>query len=50
MKHRNAEMVEITYLNQGVDPKGFPRLRKFVVRESVVHCDAVNRIKEQSKC
>lgn len=45
LKHRDAEIVEITYLNQGVDLRGFLRLRKVIVRESVVLCDAVNRNK-----
>lgn len=45
LKHRDAEIVEITYLNQGVDLRGFLRQRKFIVRESVVLCDAVNRNK-----
>lgn len=45
LKHRDAEIVEITYLNQGVYLRGFLRLRKFIVRESVVLCDAVNRNK-----
>lgn len=45
LKHRDAEIVEITYLNQGVDLRGFLRLRKVIVRGSVVLCDAVNRNK-----
>lgn len=42
LKHRDAEIVEITYLNQGVDLRGFLRMQKFIVRESVVLCNAVN--------
>lgn len=45
LKHRDAEIVEITYLNQGVDLRGFLRMQKFIVRESVVLCNAVNRNK-----
>lgn len=42
LRHRDAEMIEIAYLNQGVDLRGFPRLRKFVGGESVVPCNAIN--------
>ncbi|XP_062596615.1 uncharacterized protein LOC134258070 [Saccostrea cucullata] len=38
---RDVEMMEINYLNHGVDLKQFPRLRKFVVREAVVSCEDI---------
>lgn len=38
IRYRDVEILTIEYLNQGVDLRQFPRLRKFVVREAVVSC------------